>query len=286
VLGARRVVFAVSCLLACSSLASATDVTGALTFIGIAPCRIADTRGIGGFTGQAGPPALVAGASRSFAITGVVAGVPLQCGIPANAVAISVNLTAVGFTGAGDLRAYPAGGALPAASILNYSLENIANSAEVPLGAAGIAIRCDVSATNVVIDVNGYYVARPVSISIVDSAGSTSSVTPATVASIYSADFTAQGHTTGRLVARFNNNQQAPACTGNIQVDLVQTAACSSTTGGTVLTTMTRNCGFKAWLEYSPVFTIPAGPACIDLRIGAPAGGTASWRSINLELTR
>jgi hypothetical protein len=173
VLSLCRVATEVACLLAVASLASATDVTGALTFIGIEPCRMADTRGTGGFSLQAGPPSLIANASRTFQITGHVPGLPISCGIadsftiPRNAAAIAVNFTVTGFSGAGDLRVFPAGGAPPLTSILNYSLENIANATTVALGPIGgrekgITVQCDASATDFVMDVLGYYVATPV----------------------------------------------------------------------------------------------------------------------------
>jgi hypothetical protein len=141
------------------------DVTQALTFVGITPCRIIETRGFG-WTGQAGPPSLVANAQRTFQITGTVPGLPAQCGVPDTAVAISVNFTATDITGAGDIRAFPAGGAAPLASILNYRLETIANSTTVPLGPSGgghngITVQCDTAGTDFLADVNGYYVPRP-----------------------------------------------------------------------------------------------------------------------------
>jgi hypothetical protein len=151
-------------MLLTGSIGSAADVTGALTFVGITPCRIANTRGTGGFTGQAGPPALVAGATRTFQITGTVPGIPAQCGVPSSADAISVNFTVTGFSGAGDIRVFPAGGAVPNASILNYALENIANATSVPLGPVGgergIAVQADVSSTEFIADVNGYYISE------------------------------------------------------------------------------------------------------------------------------
>jgi hypothetical protein len=140
------------------------DITQALTFVAITPCRIIETRGLG-WTGQAGPPSLVAGAQRTFQITGTVPGVPAQCGVPDTALAISVNFTVTGFAGAGDLRAFPAGGPTPLASILNYHLENIANATTVPLGPSGggsngITVQCDGAGTDFIADVNGYYVPR------------------------------------------------------------------------------------------------------------------------------
>lgn len=286
----RRILVTCVGLIVLGSTARAADITGALTFVGITPCRIIDTRGPS-HSGQWGPPILANGQLRTFQITGATSGVPIQCGIPSNAVAISANFIAVNFTGAGDLRVFAAGGAQPVTTILNYRLETISNAASVPLGPSGggengISVVPAVSDTHLIVDVNGYYVPRPVTIELSDGPGSTTSLTTATIASIYSANFRGQGHDQARLVARFNNNQQTPACTGNITVELVQTAACSATTGGTVLATLSKICGSKAWLEYSTPFTIPTGSACLDLRAGAPSGGTASWRVIELELMR
>src|SRR5206468_1170424 len=102
-----------------------------LPFIALNPCRAADTRG-NGFTGAFGPPPLVANATRTFTIAG-------QCGVPSAAAAVSFNFTALNVSQAGDLRVFPAGGAVPTASTLNYNANtpNIANAAVVPLGTAG-----------------------------------------------------------------------------------------------------------------------------------------------------
>ena len=131
------------------------DATPPLPFIGLAPCRVVDTRG-NGFTGQFGPPALVAGASRTLTLAG-------QCGIPPSAYALSLNFTVVNPSGAGDIRVYPAGGTLPLVSTLNYVAgQTIANAAVVANGVdASISVRCDVHATQLVIDVNGYYASYP-----------------------------------------------------------------------------------------------------------------------------
>jgi hypothetical protein len=131
------------------------DATPPVPFIGLAPCRVVDTRG-NGFTGQFGPPALVAGASRTFTLAG-------QCGIPPSASALSLNFTVVNPSGAGDIRVYPAGGTLPLVSTLNYVAgQTIANAAVVANGVdASISVRCDVHATHLVIDVNGYYASYP-----------------------------------------------------------------------------------------------------------------------------
>src|SRR5258706_13261880 len=105
------------------------NITSPLPFIGVTPCRIADTRG-NGFEADYGPPSLVADATRSFTIKG-------QCGIPANAAAVSFNFGALNAGGPGDLKVFPEGSGVPLVSTLNYNADtpNIANAAIVPLGA-------------------------------------------------------------------------------------------------------------------------------------------------------
>jgi hypothetical protein len=128
------------------------DITSPFPFIGITPCRVADTRG-NGFTGSNGPPSLVANANRTFALAG-------QCGVPTYAAAVSLNLTALNVSGAGDLRVFPAGAAVPLVSTMNYNANtpNIANAAVVPLGTGGgVTVLPDAVAIDLVIDVNGYY---------------------------------------------------------------------------------------------------------------------------------
>ncbi len=130
-----------------------SDVTAPSVFIGVTPCRVADTRG-NGFTGTYGPPSLAANANRSFVIGGV-------CGIPAGATAVSFNFGALNVGGAGDLRVFPQGATLPLVSTMNYnaSTPNIANAAVVPLGTGtGITVRADAVAVDLIIDVNGYYI--------------------------------------------------------------------------------------------------------------------------------
>jgi hypothetical protein len=165
------------------SSASATDITRSLTFVGIKPCRIIDTRASQGFSGQWGPPALAANADRTFRIVGTTSGTPTQCGIPPRAQAISANFTVTGFAGAGDIRVGPAGSALPLTSILNYRLETIANATSVPLGLVGddygIVVRADASATELIVDVNGYYLSDgAVASAFINNAGSVVSGTP------------------------------------------------------------------------------------------------------------
>src|SRR5687768_9256752 len=76
-----------------------SDLTSPLQLVGITPCRVVDTRG-NGFTGAWGPPLLSAGVPRNIPIAG-------RCGIPADAPAVSANLTVVRTQGAGHLSVYP-----------------------------------------------------------------------------------------------------------------------------------------------------------------------------------
>lgn len=125
--------------------------TSPLPFIGITPCRIADTRG-NGFTGAYGPPALTQGSPRNFTLTG-------QCGIASVAAAVSLNVTVTNTQGPGFILIYPQGGAQPNVSTLNYVAgQTVANAAIVPLGAGGgITVIAGVSGADLILDVNGYY---------------------------------------------------------------------------------------------------------------------------------
>ncbi len=125
--------------------------TSPLPFIGITPCRIADTRQAG-FPAGYGPPALTGGVPRNFTLTG-------QCGIPSLAAAVSLNVTVTNTQGPGFILIYPEGGAQPNVSTLNYVAgQTVANAAVVPLGTGGgITVIAGVSGTDLILDTNGYY---------------------------------------------------------------------------------------------------------------------------------
>jgi hypothetical protein len=117
----------------------------------VTPCRVFDTRDP---AGTYGGPALAAGQSRVFPLTG-------RCGIPATARAVTVNLTVTSPTTLGNLRLYAAGQAIPSTSTLNYIAgQTRANNAVVGLSATGgLALRCaQASGTaHVLLDVTGYF---------------------------------------------------------------------------------------------------------------------------------
>jgi hypothetical protein len=119
-------------------------------FFTLVPCRVLDTRNP---NGTYGGPALAANTTRSFPIAG-------QCGVPATAKAISVNVTVTGPSVAGNVRLFAAGAAVPLVSTLNYSAaQTRGNNAVVGLGATGLAVRAvQASGTvHVILDVNGYF---------------------------------------------------------------------------------------------------------------------------------
>jgi hypothetical protein len=75
--------------------------------------------------------------------------------------AVSVNVTATQATAPGHLRLYPAGGAVPTASTVNFAPSlNRANNAVVPLGTGG---QIDAysgqqsGSVHFIVDVNGYF---------------------------------------------------------------------------------------------------------------------------------
>ena len=129
-----------------------SDVTDALPFVGVTPCRVVDTRlAVGPFGG----PALAVGSPRSFSMS------EGPCsGIPQNTEALSLNITVTNTQGKGFILVYPQGGAQPLVSTLNYSGvgQTVANAAIVPAGSlAGITVAAGVHGTHLIIDINGYF---------------------------------------------------------------------------------------------------------------------------------
>jgi hypothetical protein len=128
--------------------------SGALNFYPLPPCRVADTRAMGGsgLTGDFGPPQLTAGSTRSFPIP------TSPCDVPATAQAYSLNITVVPPGPLDYLTTWPTGNPIPGVSTLNdISGSVLANAAIVPAGSNG-AIDLFVSdATDVIIDINGYF---------------------------------------------------------------------------------------------------------------------------------
>ena len=127
------------------------------SFIPITPCRVVDTRVGFGFPAGYGPPALSPGVERSFELNDG----PCS-GMPQTLVAYSLNVTVVGPTGPGHLVIWPTGFTQPDVSSINYTAgQTIANAVIVPAPVGAVSVVAGVSATNVLIDVNGYYAWAP-----------------------------------------------------------------------------------------------------------------------------
>jgi uncharacterized repeat protein (TIGR01451 family) len=132
---------------------SDTDTTPVLSLVyyTVTPCRLLDTRNA---AGPYGAPALIANSNRSFVAAG-------QCGVPVDAAAISINITVLNATVAGDLRSYPTGIAAPLVSVINYNAgQTRANNAVVPLGTGGaFDLQCDqlTGTVDAIVDINGYF---------------------------------------------------------------------------------------------------------------------------------
>ncbi len=121
----------------------------ALRFVPVTPCRVADTRAD---DGPFGGPSLEGASQRSFAIP------QGPCGIPATAVAYSLNVTAVPEGPLSYLTLWPTGQDRPVASTLNsWSGAVVANAAIVPAGVGGAVTVYVTNPTDVILDIDGYF---------------------------------------------------------------------------------------------------------------------------------
>ncbi len=122
-------------------------------FVPLSPCRIVDTRNP---AGTFGGPAIPANTARAFPLG--QNGNP--CNIPATATAYSLNVTVVPITTLAYLTIWPTGEGQPTVSTLNSLDGRIKASAVIiPAGTANGSVSTFVTnTTNVVLDVNGYFV--------------------------------------------------------------------------------------------------------------------------------
>ncbi|KRC92767.1 hypothetical protein ASE25_05550 [Terrabacter sp. Root85] len=136
----------------------AVDVTGSPTITGVIsvladsyvplqPARILDTRtGLGSVKGP-----LTGGHELALQVAG-------RGGVPANASAVVLNVTAVTPAGPGFMSVYPSGTTRTAASTLNYAKgQTIANQVVATLGGDGKARIYSHADSHAVVDVAGYY---------------------------------------------------------------------------------------------------------------------------------
>ena len=121
----------------------------ALTFFPLAPCRLVDTRNA---AGALGGPSLVANTPRSLPL------LSSPCAVPATAKAYSLNFTSVPKGPLGFLTVWPDGQTQPLVSTLNAPTgANTANAAIVPAGNLGAIDVFATNASDLVIDINGYF---------------------------------------------------------------------------------------------------------------------------------
>ena len=124
--------------------------TGALQFIPVTPCRVADTRNA---IGPFGGPQLATGSIRTFNIP------QSACGIPSTAVAYSLNATVVPSQSLAYLTIWPAGTAQPFVSTLNsYDGRVKANATITPAGTNGGVSVYVTDYTHFILDIDGYFV--------------------------------------------------------------------------------------------------------------------------------
>lgn len=120
------------------------------SFYTLAPCRAVDTRNP---AGPLGGPSLAAASARAFALAGT-------CGIPADAAAVSMNVTVSDATADGNIRIFPGSGPPTGTNTLSFSTgSNRANAVVMGLLNGTLSVQNgQVSGlVNVILDVNGYF---------------------------------------------------------------------------------------------------------------------------------
>lgn len=125
----------------------ASPVGGATSLQPLAPARIVDTR-----SGLGAAP-FAAGMQQRIQVTGVG-------GVPAGATAVVANITATEGAADGFVTLWNCSGARPSASTLNYVAgQNVPNSSSIPLDPGGGVCAYTYTATQLIVDVTGYYAA-------------------------------------------------------------------------------------------------------------------------------
>ena len=121
-----------------------------LQFVAVTPCRVVDTRWA---PGPLGGPEIQGQTSRDFALPNGV------CSIPNTAAAYSLNVTVVPHPTLGYLTVWPTGQPRPVLSTLNSPNGRVkANAAIVPAGDNEAISVFATDTTDVVLDIDGYFV--------------------------------------------------------------------------------------------------------------------------------
>jgi virginiamycin B lyase len=116
------------------------------------PCRVLDTRDQ---TGQLGGPPLQSGATRTFDVSAS------PCGIPADAIAISANLTVTNVGASGELVVFPTDVPMPDTSAMSFRAGvTRANNAMVTLSGSGTTFSVfnkSTATVDFIVDVSGFF---------------------------------------------------------------------------------------------------------------------------------
>ena len=131
----------------------AYEATAGATYSSLSPARILDTRNGTGLAGV-----LHSGSARTFAVTGTG-------GVPANAIAVTGNVTVTNQTSPGFVSLTPSPNDNPATSTLNFPVgDNRANGVTVALAGTGTLSATymgqagSTATTDLIFDVTGYFV--------------------------------------------------------------------------------------------------------------------------------
>ena len=128
--------------------------TAPLDFVAMTPCRLVDTRVSATMPAGFGAASMAPGETRTFDVRSPNS----PCPMPSNAVAYSANVTVVAPGPLGFLVVYPSG-PRPLAATLNAPNGGIVNnSIAVAGGPTGSIDVFSTDATELIVDLNGYYV--------------------------------------------------------------------------------------------------------------------------------
>ncbi|MCU1368218.1 MAG: CobN component of cobalt chelatase involved in biosynthesis, partial [Ilumatobacteraceae bacterium] len=146
------------------------------SFVGTAPARLADSRP-GGPTVDgvlSGGDARAAGSVTTVPVAG-------RASVPATAAAVSLNVTVTDTAGPGYATVYPCGADTPTASNLNFATgQTIANAVVVKVGQGGAVCVYVSQATQLIVDVGGYFPAEGTSTTLPTTTVPTTTVPPTT----------------------------------------------------------------------------------------------------------
>ena len=204
-----RVCAGIGASLIANALVSAQTFTN---FVAVTPCRVVDTRLA---NGPLGAPIMSANSTRSFPLPSS------SCGLPASATAYSLNVTVVPLNGAPlyYLSIWATGATQPVVSTLNdIAGDTIANAAIVPAGTGGAVSVYVTDASDVIMDVNGYFTSN--------STSNSSPTTNNTAVGLGALEITAGAQNTGVGFGALGNN-----LSGNYNTAVGSTALSANSTG-------------------------------------------------------